>query len=68
MLPMHLRHGRWYCLGHCSDIEQKWRAICSSKSLPLVCLQSLRKFNFVGMLAVELCDGFSCRRRMFSFV
>ena len=26
MLPMQLRHGRWYCLGHCSDIEQKWQA------------------------------------------
>ena len=54
MLPMHLRHGRWYCL-FCSDIEQKWRA-------------TLLIQVFVGMLAVELCDGSSCQRRMFSFV
>ena len=42
-----------------------WR---SSQSLPPECLQSWLKFNFAGMPAVKLCDGSSCRRRMFSFV
>ena len=44
------------------------RQHCSSQSLPLACLQSSLKFDFLGMLAVELCDGSSCRGCMFSFV
>ena len=44
------------------------RQHCSSQSLPPECLRSWLDFNLAGMPAVELCDGSSCRRRMFSFV
>ena len=44
------------------------RQHCSSHSFPTACLRSWLKFNSAGMLAVELCDGSSYRRRMFSFV
>ena len=63
MPPMHLRHGRRYCLGYCSDMKTEVAGnIASSQSLPPL------NFNFAGMPAVELCDGSSCRRRIFSFV
>ena len=67
MPPMHLRHGRRYCLGYCSE-NRSGRQHCSSESLPPACLRGWLKFNFAGMSAVKLCDGSSCRRRMFSFV
>lgn len=35
---------------------------------PPACLQSWLGFNLAGMPAMKLCDGFSCRGRMFSFV
>ena len=69
MPPMHLRHGHRYCVGYCSDMRTgSGRQHCSSQSLPPAFLRSCHKFNFAGMRAVELCDGLSCRRRMFSFV
>ena len=44
--------------------RQHW----SSQYLLPTYLRSWLEFNFVGMPAVKLCDGSSCRRRMFSFV
>lgn len=44
--------------------RQHW----SSQSLPLVCLQSWLKFDFAGMVVVELCDGSSCWQHMFLFI
>ena len=44
--------------------QQHW----SSQSLPLACLWSWLEFIFAGLPAVKLCDGSSCRQRMFSFV
>ena len=35
---------------------------------PPACLQSWLGFNLAGMPAIKLCDGFSCRGRMFAFV
>ena len=67
MPPMHMRHGRRYCLGYCSE-NRSSRQHSSSKSLPPAYLRGWLKFNFAGMPAVKLCDGSSCRRRMFSFV
>ena len=64
---MHMRHGRRYCLGYCSE-NRSSRQHCSSESLPPAYLRGWLKFNFAGMPAVKLCDGSSCRRRMFSFV
>ena len=75
MPPMHLRHGRRYCLGYCSDMRTEAAGNIAHPSLHRrhacevdSCLRSWLKFNFAGMPAVELCDGSSCQRRMFSFV
>ena len=69
MLPMHLLHGRRYSLGYCSDMRTEVAGNIAHPSLyPPACLQSWLKFNFAGTPAVELCDGSSCRRRMFWFV
>ena len=64
---MHMRHGRRYCQGYCSE-NRSSRQHCSSESLPPAYLRGWLKFNFAGMPAVKLCDGSSCRGRMFSFV
>ena len=40
----------------------------SSQSLSPACARSWLEFNFAGMPAVKLCDGSSCRWRMYSFV
>ena len=59
---MHLRYDGRYCRGHCSDMRTEVAGNIAHPSLyPQAC-------EFAGMPAVELCDGSSCRRRMFSFV
>ena len=70
MPRIHLRRDRRYCpAGILFRYENRsgWQHWSSQSLLP-ASLRSWPKFNFAGMPAVKLCDGSSCRRRMFSFV
>ena len=70
MLRIHLRRGRRYCpAGILFRYENRsGRQHWSSQSLPPACLRSWPKFKVAGIPTGKLCDGSSCRRRMFSFV
>ena len=71
MPPMHLRHCRRYYLGYLSDMRLGTEAAGNVASPSLYRRDACEvdsSFNFAGMPAGKLCDGSSCRRRMFSFV
>ena len=56
MLPMHLQHGRQYCLGYCSDMRTEVAGNIDHSSLyrQYACKVRL-EFNFTGMPVVKLC-------------
>ena len=71
---IHLRHGRQFCLGYCSDMRTEVAGNIAHLSLyprhsckvdSSSTSQACRRYSSA---TVKLCDGSSCRRRMFSFV
>ena len=64
-----LWHSRRYCLRYYSDIWEDNAAGRKKhrRSWAPSCLRSRTRVNFAGMTAVKTCDGFCCRRLVFSY-